>query len=159
VLLERQHVGMAQAPRARFEKLRERPWLSLDTAATLTGAPRRQILDAAHRGDIVQRHDLAPGTPSLDRDSVLAWAKRWCEVQAEEEAAARRRLRERQAKRVKDGPPQDGQVWLPASTAALVLGVSRVRVRQLAERDKLPCTVVGSRRWFRRDLLEQTAAA
>ena len=56
-------------------------------------------------------------------------------------------------------PPNDGHVWLSASTAALVLGISRVRVCQLARADRIPHMRRRERLWFRRDLLEQYAAA
>ncbi|MDH2415271.1 helix-turn-helix domain-containing protein [Nocardioides sp. CER19] len=154
---------MSGRPRTRFAVLREQPWLSLDTAAELTGIPRERIVEAAHAGDIIQRTGLPRWAPSLDRASVLAWSEQWHRQQQAFERQRRLELKRRDRAREEAAdlarPPQDGHVWLDATTTALVLGISRPRVGQLARAGRLPHTRVGRRLWFRRDLLEQTAAA
>ncbi|MDE0775443.1 MAG: helix-turn-helix domain-containing protein [Nocardioides sp.] len=50
-------------------------------------------------------------------------------------------------------------MWLDTTTAALVLGISTGRVRQLARSGRLPFTEHAGRRWFARHHVEQRAAA
>ncbi|MDP3950308.1 helix-turn-helix domain-containing protein [Microbacterium sp.] len=56
-------------------------------------------------------------------------------------------------------PPQDGHFWLSRAEAALVLGISASRVSELTRTDKIPATRAGHRHWYRRDQVEQLAAA
>jgi len=91
--------------------------------------------------------------PSLERASVEAWG----EARREAQLATERKLAEQAARSIR--PPDDGDVWLPSTTVALVLGISKTRVDQLARAERLPYTRRGVRRWFRRSHVEQIAAA
>lgn len=74
-------------------------------------------------------------------------------------AERKQRQAQRQERRKAPGPLRDGHVWLNSQTAALLLGVGRTRVSQLAARGSLPHQRHGGRLWFRRDQIEQVAAA
>lgn len=67
--------------------------------------------------------------PSLERTSVERFAGEWQE--------RRRAEIGRQAAARTSGPPNDGDVWLDAATAAIVLEVSASRARQLARSERL----------------------
>ena len=125
-------------------------WVSLAEAGRIAGCAANTICHAVQRGLIVQREVTTRALPSLDRVSVL----RFAEAKAAERAAkvVSRPVRP-------SGPPDDGHVWLDTSTTALLLGISRTRVGQLASSGRLPGTVRGGRRWFRRSHVEQIAAA
>ena len=89
--------------------------------------------------------------PSLDRDSAQLWATSWA---AAREASAERRARQQPA-----GPPDDEHVWLDTATAAVVVGFTVPWMRRLAEMERAPATKVGTRGWWRRDLVEAYGAA
>jgi hypothetical protein len=128
-------------------------WVSFDEAGRMAGCAANTIAHAVRQGMIVQRPVLNKALPSLDRSSVLTFAEaKAAKAKAAAEARANRPQR-------LTGPPDDGDVWLDARTTALVLGISLTRVGQLARRGRVPCTVVGGRRWFRRRHIEQIAAA
>lgn len=128
-------------------------WVSHATAADLVGCSTSTI--EQHLDEIAHRPRFG-GRPSLDRESVEAFAVRWMKRLAEEEERARRRA---EAIR-RDQPPSDDGVWLDAKTAALVIGCSEQWVTRLALVERLPATRGGSRRWwFRRVDVEQYAAA
>ena len=63
------------------------------------------------------------------------------------------------AQPLREGPPDRDHVWLDTVAAAVVLGVSANRVRQLIEAERIPATRHGRRWWLRRDLVEQCQAA
>lgn len=125
-------------------------WLSFRQAAELVGCSEKAIATAVADGLVNQRR-VHRTLPSVERASVEKFAETWRRRQE--------RRAERRERREQPGPPQDGHVWLDSQTAALVLGVGRTRVSQLAARGSLPHRRHGGRLWFRRDLLEQVAAA
>jgi hypothetical protein len=125
-------------------------WVSHVEAGRLAGCAANTIGHAVQRGLIVQRTVTNRALPSLDRASVLSFA----EALTAERAARVVSLPVRRT-----GPPDDGHVWLDTSTTALLLDISRTRVGQLARSGRLPGTVIGGRRWFRRSHVEQVAAA
>ena len=128
-------------------------WVSHAAAAELVGCSPSTI--EAHLDEIDNRPRHG-GRPSLDLASVEAFAARWRVRVAEESERARRR-----ADVIPRGqPPTDQDVWLDATTAALVIGRSEQWVTRLALAERLPATRGGSRRWwFRRHHVEQHAAA
>ena len=130
-------------------------WVSLVDASRIAGCAAQTLTKAVRDGLIEQRATTNRAVPSLDRASVEEFAAgRYAERSARERA-------DRQRRRVQQlwaTPPQDGHVWLDTTTAALVLGLSRSRVYQLATEDRLPSTLRAGRRWFRRDHVEQRAA-
>ena len=123
-------------------------WLSFADAAELFGCSEGAIKTAVNAGRLRQR-DVHRSLPSLDRESVVKLAGEW---------AARKQRRIERAK-TGTGPPDDGDVWLDMATAALVLGISRSRLSQLTQANRLPCPTQKGRRWFRRGHIEQAAAA
>jgi hypothetical protein len=127
-------------------------WVSYVEAARLAGCSTGAIGYAVRHGGITQREVTNRALPSLERSSVLGFA----EGRA---ARARALARSRVPDPARDaGPPDDGDVWLDTATTALVLGISRTRVGQLARRGRLPCTEMAGRRWFRRSDVECAAA-
>ena len=56
-------------------------------------------------------------------------------------------------------PPDDGDVWLKSTTAALVLGFSPQYLGRLAAQERIPAVRRGPHWWFRRRDVEQQAAA
>jgi hypothetical protein len=121
-------------------------------ASHLVGCGAKTIEKAVRGGRIIQREVTSTAAPSLDRASVLEFGEAWAaQKRAQAERAARRGRR--------SGPPEDGNVWLDTSTSALVLGVSGSLVWQLARQGRLPGIVHYGRRWFRREHVEQAAAA
>jgi len=123
----------------------------------MTGVNRNAIEDAVASGLVEQRSvDGQRWRPSLRRESVAVWAEGWKARQAQAEAK-----RIAAAKAAEDwlSPPDGEYVWLNAEAAAAVLQASRVRVGQWVREDRLPHVRKGRRMWFRRDLIEQIAAA
>lgn len=121
-------------------------WISFAAAATLVGCSKGAIKTAVSAGKI-RRRVVHRSQPSLNTESVSTFAQLWATK------------KERRLQRRDNGPPADGEVWLDSTTTALVLGVSRSRVSQLALAERLPCTVRNGRRWFQRTHVEQAAAA
>ena len=128
-------------------------WVSRMEAARIAGVAHTTIGRYVELGVIVRRPGHR-GLPSLSRRSVESFAEWWA---ARREAEGLRREAVR-ARRAEAEPPRDGEVWLDTRTAALVLGVSPVRVRQLIEEDRLPALNRGGRWWLRRCDVEQIAA-
>lgn len=122
-------------------------WVSMAQAAEIAGCAETTIQAAVKRGEIEQRVAHRT-TPSLSRRSVEQWR----------EARVQRKL-VREQRRRPSAPPDDGNVWLDSRTAGLVLGIGASRVRQLAESERLPGVRRAGRWWFRRDHVEQVAAA
>lgn len=132
----------------------EPTWISYVAAAELAGVATSTIHYAIQRGEIT--HRPAPDRrPSVGRESVLAWAA----ARAEHAEIAAERARERALAHAESLPPASDHDWIDTATAAKVLGVSAVRVSQLAQADRLPHVRKGRRVWFRRDQLEVVAAA
>lgn len=125
-------------------------WISYAAAAEIVGVSLTTIGTLVTKGTFVRR-PTPTRRASLERVSV--------EKYAEERRAARAEVARRRTAAQPTGPPRDGQVWLDAKTTSLVLGIGVVRVGQLAQADRLPFTEHGGRRWFRRDHVEQVAAA
>jgi len=115
----------------------EPTWISWEEASRLTGIPVPTI-DYATRVGRIARRPAQGILPSLDRESVLAWAEWQRDVvvqrqarrrEREEASAAKRRLVG--ASRPEDlllGPPDDGS-WmsLPAAAKRLDVGVHTIR--------------------------------
>ena len=135
--------------------LAQQPWLSFQTAARLTGLTMTAIEQGVAAGQIHQRTvpEVEWRPASLERESVLAWA---CQHRTQ------LKRRERGKKRLailaagRGLPPNDDDVWLDTGTVGLMLGISERRVRQLAQRERVPCVSRDQRLWFRRDLTEFT---
>jgi hypothetical protein len=92
-------------------------WITSAEATALVGCHRHTIDRHVQAGDIARRHPIGRKTPTMGRASVEEVAVRRREEQAELE----RRREARQSSPA--GPPDDGEVWLDAPAAALVLGV------------------------------------
>lgn len=60
---------------------------------------------------------------------------------------------------VRARPPDDQHVWLGTTAAGYLLGITGEWARRRAHADTLPHVVHDGRVWFRRDLIEQIAAA
>lgn len=96
-----------------------------EAAAVIAGGSSTTIHVAVRAGEIHRRHGHFRGVPTLEPESVEAWAEaRWIAA-----SAARAKRQERLAR---SGQPGDGDMWLTATTVALVLGLSMTRVDQLA---------------------------
>jgi hypothetical protein len=107
-------------------------WVSYIRAAEIVGCSETAILHAVQRGDIDRREVQSNALPALSRESVDRFAGEWAARRAEKE----RRRAQREARR--SGPADDEHVWLKPSTAALVLGMSVSRLRQLAMDERVP---------------------
>lgn len=133
-------------------------WVSRATAAEIIGCTLYAVWSAAASGELETRR--APRhKPAISRASVEAWAARWRSEQRLKQQRREAVERERRARLAVSGPPEDGDVWLDAGATAVVLGISRSRVSQLARVDRLPHVRRGRRLWFRRTHVEQIAAA
>jgi len=136
------------------------PWISYVEAASRVGCTRHNIEDAVKAGRIETRNPTRTrgGRASLSAASVAQFAAIWQAEQAE--AAAGRAAREARAAaaRTRRDPPDD-DVWLDVATTALILGVGRSYVRQLAAAGRIPAQRPGDRWWFRRIDVEQLDAA
>lgn len=134
-----------------------RDWITWAQAGAMTGLPRSRIGWAIKNGRIARRGG-SRSLPSLRRSSVEAFALEWgaeqAAVQAQKRACAKRRI-----ERPEWAAPDDGDVWLSTAEAALVLGLTKTGVRYRADQDLIPHERRGSRLWFRRDHVEQVAAA
>lgn len=117
-------------------------WISVQTAAAITGLPARAIANAIRGGLIERRPDARQRQASASRESVLAWAEQ-----------ERARRQEKAAKRQAEapGPPRDGHSWMSVRSASVLLGLSRARVGQLIAAERLPATRRGRRWWLRYD--------
>lgn len=143
----------AEVERYRYEEER---WISTVEAAKIIGCSVSTIRRAVANGSIEQRHHNY-SRPSLCRVSVAAFSL------AEE---GRSRLDAALAygrAPVADrwGPPRgvEGDPWLSTATAAVILGCSPSRVRQLCLAERLPATRHHLRWWLRRSHVEIAAAS
>jgi hypothetical protein len=132
-------------------------WITWTQAAVMTGLPRSRIGWAIGSGRVAKRRG-SRSLPSLRRSSVQAFAREWVAeqqaVEAQKRAEAKRRM-----ERPDWSAPDDGKVWLSTAEAALVLGLLKTGVRYRADQSLLPVERRGLRLWFRRDHVEQAAAA
>ena len=133
-------------------------WITQQAAADFAGVSTTTILHALRRGEITRRQ-LGRNVPSVNRASLVAWADQWRHNQAFRAARAIEARAAAAARSTAEDPPDDGQVWLSTSAAAAVLGVTSNRVQQLVTAGRLPAIRRGRRWWFRRDHIEQAAAA
>lgn len=126
-------------------------WISQATTAVLFGGPLSAIAAAVARGELTPR-PAHRALPSLPRSEVQEW------VDERRRRAAERAAREQEHRELYQ-PPDDGQVWPGAETAAIMLGHTSVRVRRLAADDRLPHARKGRRLWFLREHIEIVSAA
>jgi hypothetical protein len=125
-------------------------WISWDEASRLTGLPVPTIEHATRVGRI-ERRPRHGTRPSLDRDSVLAWAEWYA---AERAAIEQRRRPKTTSTRVRTyGPPPDSDLWMTAATASDHLSVSESTVRRLVRQGDL-VGHQGERLWVSRDSVE-----
>lgn len=129
-------------------------WVTHAEAAAIVGCSPRTIDRKQRDGTIARRHTADRKLPSLSRRSVEAFAEQWAAEQQEREQV-------RSAQTRVQGPPNDGDVWLDATTASLVAGVSPQYLGRLAIQGRLPAALDQGRRkwWFRRSQIEDYAAA
>lgn len=144
----------AESIRAYVEE--EAKWVSAQEASDLTGLHIDTIKRAARRGDIERRqHNHA--RPSISRASALGYAKR---RRRRRQTLARRAAARVERKIAREQPPQDGDVWLSVTEAALVLGMTPSNVRKRLMAERLPGVQSPTGRWWlRRGHAEQAAAA
>lgn len=143
----------------------EPTWISWEEASRLTHFRTPTIEHAVRVGRIVRRP--ARGVlPTLDRESVLAWAE-WQREAVAQRAARRRENTEprragrclRDALRPQDqllGPPREG-AWLSLPAAAQRLNVTTVTVRRWLEAGRLD-GVNRSERWVNEPSLVELEA-
>lgn len=130
-------------------------WITHAEAAAIVGCGLKVIDNRQRAGVIERRYPHDRKIPSLSRASVEVFAEQWQRQQAEA------RERADPAQMPKDGPPDDGDVWLDTTTASLVVGVSTQYLGRLALQGRLPAALDKQKRkwWFRRSQIEDYAAA
>jgi len=123
-------------------------WISRVEAAELLGLSPSAVGWLIRTGELTPRRMRSRQAPSLDERQVRELAaRRMLEQQRARDRAAEAVLRTRH--------PRDGHDWLTAQEVSRLLGISRVRVDQLARRGSLPFQVApGGRRSFRADHVE-----
>jgi predicted site-specific integrase-resolvase len=123
-------------------------WISRVEAAELLGISPSGVGWLIRNGELTPRRMRSRQSPSLDERQVRELAaRRLVEDQRARDRAAEAVLRTRH--------PQDGHDWWTAREVSRLLGISRVRVDQLARRGSLPFQVApGGRRSFRADHVE-----
>jgi hypothetical protein len=129
-------------------------WITWDEAANLVGCSRAGLYPHVRAGRIRHRaRRVRRG--SLDRASVEQFGT-WLAQHKAERAAARNTARRKPSP---SGPPDDTDIWLKTTTAALVLGYSPQYLGRLAAEERVPAHRRGHGWWFRRSDVEQLAAA
>lgn len=132
----------------------ESEWVSWSEAERIVGCSEPTVQRLVESGAIVTRQ--APrGVASLERASVLRAADTW---RSEQE----RRQQDRESRANAPGrskAPSGGDVWVPTAVAAMALGVTPNRIRQLVADGRLPATKKATKLWFRRRDVEIAAAA
>ena len=126
-------------------------WITYRQAAEILGVTHTTIGAMVKDGRIGHRKLAASYYPSINARSVRAHV-------AEREADRRVREQRRREQEDRRRPPDDGEVWLSASVAAAVLGISRSRLWQRTRAGRTPCTWKDGRMWFRRSDIETRAA-
>lgn len=130
-------------------------WISFDTAAEIADCARETLRHAVAAGRIEQR-TVSGRIRSLRREDVERFAK---DLSAERQRVAQARAQRLADRAQKTQPPDDGHVWVDAVTAAAITGFTARWINQLAARERLPAVRRGRAFWFRRDHVEQWAAA
>ncbi len=135
-------------------------WITWSQAAELVGCSVSVIERHTRTGRIQSRPLRHRGhyQPTLSRTSVEAFATWWRPMNAEREQRRAERARTARAQEP-IGPPDDGQVWLGATTAALVIGCTPQWVGRIASEERIPAVRRGRRWWLRRTDVEIFAAA
>ncbi|PVG80763.1 hypothetical protein DDE18_21160 [Nocardioides gansuensis] len=128
--------------------------MSWREAADLIGCTRHAIAQLIEQGHLHQRQ--VNRAASLSRASVEAATHHYA-TQLDKAAQARASREQEHLERTT--PPDDGEVWLDVTTAALVLGVTPNAVRQRINNERLPATRRGRRWWLRRVDVERASAA
>lgn len=126
-------------------------WVSWVQAAAIIGCSPGTVKALVKTGRLSTRPRQGR-LPSVELSSAqaLAVGDAW---------RARPRRNRGKRRRQRGTPPDNNSVWLGAVTAGLVMGVSTERVRQRARAGTLPVVVHGGQMWFRREHVEQAAAA
>ena len=128
-------------------------WITYVEAARVIGCDERTLARMVRDGRFVQRKGPR-AQPSISAESARAVGRGSCR---EAFAGTASRGAGGCEGRSLDATPH-GDVSLSAETAALVLGVTRQSVDQRAADGKLPFTVHGGMKWFRRSDVEMRAA-
>ena len=132
--------------------VRERAsWVSWIEATAIVGCPRSRVERAVRDGTVESRPQAWRTLPSIRRTTLDTLI-----VVYEEE---QRTLRDRRNRRPAMAPPDDDHVWLTTAETALILGITQPGVRYRVKNDLIPHMRRGRRVWFRRDHVEQAAAA
>ncbi|WP_342748981.1 helix-turn-helix domain-containing protein [Nocardioides gansuensis] len=158
--LETHHGAQLWVTEESVLRLREerRRWMSWQEAADLIGCSRHAVAKLLAAGHLNRRQ--VNRAVSLSPASVEAAARVHAEQQkAADQARAADRLAKEHALRERTAPPDDGEVWLDVTTAALLLGVTANSVRQRIRHGRVPATRRGRRFWLRRVDVEQASAA
>ena len=122
-------------------------WISHPQAAELLGVGKTTVQRLIARGDLHPRK-VAPRYPSLDRAEVENLAeRRWQDERARVRSARRRNP-------PKHPPPPGDHVWLTASQAARVVGITVPGIAKRIARGTIPHVIYKGRRWFRADHME-----
>jgi hypothetical protein len=129
-------------------------WITYVEAARVIGCADRTVARMVRDGRFVQRKGPR-AQPSISAESARAVG---VEVRAAGLSGEQRAAERAAAKAARWTPPPDGNVWLSAETTALVLGVTTQSVHQRFADGKLPFTVHGGMKWFRRSDVEMRAA-
>lgn len=131
-------------------------WVSVAAAAALAGISTGGIKAAVGRGQIAQRDTSNRAKPSLDRQSVLAYAER---IHAERVAREQEKQEQQQQARQRLEPPPEHGDWVTLKTAAALLGVTQSAVHAMAVSERIPATRCGRRWWLRLPHVEQAMRA
>lgn len=126
-------------------------WMTYADAEPMLGCSHTKIAAMVKAGRIRSRDQTYRAWPSLWRADV--------DRVAGELAAERAAVQKRRSARPMKAPPDDDHVWLSPAEAALVLGLTRTGVMYRAHEGLLPHVRRGRRVWFRREHIEQAAAA
>lgn len=128
-------------------------WVSWAAAAELLGLGPGVIRGYVAAGKL-QTRPRRGASPTIYEPSLRQLAD-------ELEAAKRRSQRTVRPRSPVVGarPPDDQHVWLTTTAAGYLLGITGEWARRRAHADTLPHVVHDGRVWFRRDLIEQIAAA
>lgn len=134
------------------------PWISRKEAARRLGCDPSTLAGMIRRGEVKAAPLPAGATrrvrrePSIDAESV--------ELLLQRREVERTRALEREAERVaRRSPPDDGQAWLTMTETAVLVGLSRTRIRQRIDAGRIPATRHGDRWWIRRQDAEVVANA
>lgn len=132
----------------------EQAWVSQAAAADIVGCSHGRIPELIEEGLLEQR----PGPrwrASISRKSAMSAAVVW----SQRLRVAKDERDERRRTRPTNRAPDDGQVWVTTTIAALTLGLTRNGVGERIRTGTLPATLRGNRYWLRRQDVEVAAAA